>query len=159
MSFFKELEKLRGRIKTINAAVTLVGVDQISVIVTPKLDEKTLETNPQLGTPFVLTGTAEELDEHFAEQFTGFEIVRADVATQAKSQTQKLAAAKPKANLATPKPASTSTELGALLALGTSVTTEDEDDDVVEPTTTGAGAPAAPAASAPLTGADLFGGK
>jgi PRTRC genetic system protein E len=145
---FKSIHtELRSRLASVGVAITFAGENKMNVIITPTLKAEVAEKAPHLNAPFMLTGTPEELDAGFAEQFKAYSDVHASLQqqvvdqiaslkaeTEAKAQKAKDDAAKKSANKATTshggKPASPAgNELAGLLSGDSDDGNADNDED------------------------------
>ena len=84
--FFTELEKvLRSHVASVGMAMTLKG-DLVTVVVTPTMAKEIADKAPHLNNPFVLTGSAADLDSGFASEFQQFAKAHATLADQVSAQ-------------------------------------------------------------------------
>jgi len=148
MSLFQGIDQFRGQVEALNIQVVFRKDGQLHVSVTPKVDEKSGDTNQHLSKPFALHGTAAELDAGFVSALTPVATTRASLAEQAKAEAEAL-----KAAAAAKKPAAKSTTAKAAptrVASGTVSFDDDTDNDGEDEkgSTSTASAPA-PAAAAP----------
>lgn len=92
--FFSSLNaQLRGRITTVGVAITIKPDNLLSVMVTPIVSAEMAEKAPHLAAPFVLTGTPEDLDAGFAQQFAALATQHGSMAQQVTDQLAALKAA------------------------------------------------------------------
>ena len=92
MSLFTGLETLRGQIASITAVVVYRADGQMTVLVTPLIDETEVRANPQLGRPFALEGTAQELDADFVASMAPLAAARKSLLDQINDQAEALKA-------------------------------------------------------------------
>lgn len=78
--------ELRSRLTSVGVAITFAGENKMNVIITPTLKAEVAEKAPHLNAPFMLTGTPEELDAGFADQFKAYSDVHASLQQQVVDQ-------------------------------------------------------------------------
>ncbi|ABD72096.1 conserved hypothetical protein (plasmid) [Rhodoferax ferrireducens T118] len=129
--FFKTIHReLSSRLASVGMAMTFPGENKVCLIITPTLKAEIAEKAPHLSAPFVLTGTPDDLDAGFVDQFKAYSEVHTSLQQQvtdqikalqeqseAKAAKAKEDSAKKMANSRPVKPASPAAgELGRLLS-------------------------------------------
>lgn len=167
---FTQLNQLRGKIARIGASVMFLDGGRMQVLVTPVPTEEAQKHTEGLATPFVLTGTPEELDANFAQQFGALTVAYVSLADQVNDQVKAIqdAAEKSKAEAEkkrqdavakqAPRKGSTVTKTQLADALVGGEDTNDDDDDGGASTTPAAQpqTAATPAEPAVLSADQLF---
>lgn len=94
---FTELNQLRGKVARIGITVLFQDGERQQVLVTPVPTEEALKHSEGLATPFALTGTAQELDANFANQFGALATAYGSLADQVNVQVKAIQEAADKA--------------------------------------------------------------
>lgn len=90
---FTAINRLRGQYKTIGLAIAFTGENEISVLVTPTLKPEVVQSAPHLANPFVVKGTAAEMDAGFEATFERFAASLKGLEEQTQAQIDAAAAA------------------------------------------------------------------
>lgn len=167
---FTQLNQLRGKIARIGTSVMFLDGGRMQVLVTPVPTEEAQKHTEGLATPFVLTGTPEELDANFAQQFGTLAVAYGSLADQVNDQVKamKEAAEKSKAEAdkkrqeaaakQAPRKGSTvtKTQLADALVGGEDTNNDDDDDDDGGASATPAAQPQTAATPAVFSADQLF---
>lgn len=94
---FTELNALRGKLARVGTTTTFLEGGRLQVLVTPVPTEEAQKVSEGLATPFVLSGTPEELDANFAQQFGALATAYGSLADQVNDQIKAMKEAAEKA--------------------------------------------------------------